>query len=210
MFYDPRSEPHGLPHNPWNALISPRPIGWISTVSADGIANLAPYSFFNAVSGSPPFVMFSSTPRKHSLTNIEATGEFVVNVVSSDLCKQMNQSSAVFPPEVDEFERVGLAKAPCRNVKPPRVAAAPAAIECNLYQTIPLQPKSGLPSATTIVIGEVVGIHIDDAMLFDGRVDTRRIKPVARLGYMDYSVTEEIFEMLRPDFQFAGRANADH
>jgi len=210
MFYDPRSEPHGLPHNPWNALISPRPIGWISTVSADGIANLAPYSFFNAVSGSPPFVMFSSTPRKHSLTNIEATGEFVVNVVSSDLCKQMNESSAVFPPEVDEFERVGLAKAACRNVKAPRVAAAPAAIECILYQAIPLRPKSGLPSATTIVIGEVVGIHIDDAILTDGLVDTRRLRPVARLGYMDYSITEEIFEMLRPDFQFAGRPNADH
>jgi flavin reductase (DIM6/NTAB) family NADH-FMN oxidoreductase RutF len=122
----------------------------------------------------------------------------------------MNESSAVFPPEVDEFERVGLAKAACRNVKAPRVAAAPAAIECILYQTIPLRPKSGLPSATTIVIGEVVGIHIDDAILTDGLVDTRRLRPVARLGYMDYSITEEIFEMLRPDFQFAGRPNADH
>ena len=97
-----------------------------------------------------------------------------------------------------------------RKVKAPRVAAAPAAIECILYQAIPLRPKSGLPSATTIVIGEVVGIHIDDAILTDGLVDTRRLRPVARLGYMDYSITEEIFEMLRPDFQFAGRPNADH
>ena len=103
MFYDPRSEPHGLPHNPWNALISPRPIGWISTVSADGIANLAPYSFFNAVSGSPPFVMFSSTPRKHSLTNIEATGEFVVNLATYAQREAVNATSASLPPGEDEF-----------------------------------------------------------------------------------------------------------
>jgi flavin reductase (DIM6/NTAB) family NADH-FMN oxidoreductase RutF len=211
MFYDPRSEPHGLPHNPWNALVSPRPIGWISTLSADGIANLAPYSFFNAVAGNPPFVMFSSTPRKHSLANIEATGEFAVNVATWDLRLQMNQSSAIYPPEVDEFEMVGLAKAHCRNIRAPRVAAAPAAIECILYQTIPLKPKSGLPSSTTIIIGEVVGIHIDDAILTDGRVDSARMRPLARLGYMDYSVTDKIFEMLRPVLDPADRkANADH
>lgn len=211
MFYDPRSEPHGLPHNPWNALVSPRPIGWISTLSPDGVANLAPYSFFNAVSGNPPFVMFSSTPRKHSLSNIEATGEFVVNVVSWDLRTQMNQSSAFYAADVDEFEKVGLAKAPCRNVRPPRVAAAPASIECLLYQVIPLKPKSGLPSASTVVIGEVVGIHIDDAVIRDGRVDPTLFRPVARLGYMDYSVTDEVFEMLRPVLNASsGKPDADH
>lgn len=211
MFYDPRSEPHGLPHNPWNALVSPRPIGWISTLSADGVPNLAPYSFFNAISGNPPFVMFSSTPRKNSLANIEASGEFAVNVATWDLRLQMNQTSAVYPPELDEFEMAGLAKAPCRNIRVPRVAAAPAAIECILYQTIPLEPKSGLPSSTTVIIGEVVGIHIDDAVISNGRVDTTRMRPIARLGYMDYSVTDRVFEMLRPVLEPLGeKADADH
>lgn len=211
MFYDPRNEPHGLPHNPWNALVSPRPIGWISTLSTDGIANLAPYSFFNALSGNPPFLMFSSTPRKHSLANIEATGEFAVNVATWDLRWQMNQSSAIYPPEVDEFEMVGLAKASCRNIRAPRVAASPAAIECILYQTIPLKPKSGLPSSTTVIIGEVVGIHIDDAILTNGLVDSARMRPIARLGYMDYSVTDGVFEMLRPVLEPSGeKVDADH
>lgn len=201
MFYDPRSNPHRLPHNPWTALITPRPIGWISTRAGDGTPNLAPYSFFNAVATSPPFVMFSSTPRKNSLENIEATGEFAVNVATWDLREAMNRSSAPYPHGVDEFEIAGLSKAPCRNIRAPRVARSPIAIECILYDTIPLKPKSGLPCTTTLVLGEVVGIHIDDAILSDGRVDTARVRPLARLGYMDYSVTDTVFEMLRPTYE---------
>lgn len=198
MFYDPRSEAHGLPHNPWTALVTPRPIGWISTLDAEGVANLAPYSCFNQISGSPPFVMFASTPRKHSLTNIEATGEFACNLATWDLREAMNQSSAPYPPGLDEFAAAGLAKAACRNIAAPRVADSPIVLECVLYDLIALKPKSGLPSHSTMVIGEVVGIHIDDTALTDGRVDTARIKPLARLGYMDYLKADDLFEMLRP------------
>jgi flavin reductase (DIM6/NTAB) family NADH-FMN oxidoreductase RutF len=202
MFYDPRKDPHGLPHNPWTALVTPRPIGWISSLGADGTANLAPYSFFNAVAGSPPFVLFSSTPRKNSLENVETSGEFAVNIATWDLREAMNRSSAPYPHGVDEFEVVGLAKAPCRNIRAPRVARSPIVIECTLNDTIPLKPKSGLPCATTLVLGEVVGIYIDDAILSsDGRVDTARMRPIARLGYMDYSVTDMVFEMMRPTLE---------
>ena len=199
MFYDPRSDSHGLPHNPWTALVSPRPIGWISSRAADGTLNLAPYSFFNAVAGTPPMVMFSSTPRKDSLSNIEASGEFAANVATWDLREAMNLSSATVEAGIDEFSLTGLTPAPCRNIAAPRVAESPISLECILYQTIPLKPKSGLACATTVVIGEVVGIHIADEALTDGRVDTARIRPLARLGYMDYSVTDAVFEMFRPD-----------
>ncbi|MCQ8781887.1 flavin reductase family protein [Mangrovibrevibacter kandeliae] len=199
MFYDPRSDEHGLPHNPWTALVTPRPIGWISSRDADGTPNLAPYSFFNAVAGRPPMVMFSSTPRKHSLNNIEATGEFAVNVATWDLREAMNLSSATVEADIDEFRLTGLTTAPCRNIGAPRVAESPISIECTLYQAIPLVPKSGLECSTTLVIGEVVGIHIADAAINEGRVDTTRIRPLARLGYMDYSVTDSVFEMLRPN-----------
>ena len=207
MFYDPRRDEHGLPRNPWTAVITPRPIGWISTRSKDGLANLAPYSFFNAAAGSPPFVMFSSTPRKNSLTNIEETGVFAVNIATWDLREQMNLSSAPFDGELDEFRATGLEKAECRNIDVPRVAASPIAIECELYQTIPLEPKSGLPCLTTIVIGEVVGVHIDDAILTDGLIDTARMKPLSRLGYMDYAATDAVFEMLRPEPEEMARAD---
>lgn len=198
MFYDPRTDHHGLPHDPWTALVTPRPIGWISTLSAEGIANIAPYSFFNSVAASPPFVMFSSTPRKDSLRNIEATGEFAVNIATWDLREVMNASSAPHPADVDEFEMAGIEKAGCRNIKTPRVKASPIAIECVLYDTMALKPRSGLPCRTTLVIGEVVGIHIDPSILVDGRLDTTRLRPLSRLGYFDYSVTDEVFEMLRP------------
>ncbi len=212
MFYDPRSEPHGLPHNPWTALVTPRPIGWISSLDAEGTANLAPYSFFNAVASSPPFVLFSSTPRKNSLENAEAVGEFAVNIATWDLREAMNQSSAPYSAVVDEFAAVGLEKAPCRNIRAPRVARSPVAIECVLYDTIALKPRSGLPCTTTLILGEVVGIHIDDAVITEGRVDTARMRPLARLGYMDYAVTDTVFEMLRPTLDAPTReqANADY
>ena len=207
MFYDPRSEDHGLARNPWTALITPRPIGWISTRALNGTSNLAPYSFFNAAAGTPPFVMFSSTPRKNSLENIEATGEFCVNIATAELREAMNLSSAPFDADVDEFRATGLEPAQCRNIDVPRVAASPVGIECILNKVVPLQPASGLPCQTTIVIGEVVGIHIDDAILTDGRIDTARMRPLARLGYMDYSVTDAVFEMLRPDPEEMARAD---
>ena len=218
MFYDPRSEAHGLPHNPWTALVTPRPIGWISSLAADGTPNLAPYSFFNAAAGNPPFVMFSSTPRKHSQDNIEATGEFAVNLATWELREQVNLSSGTYDAHIDEFALTGLTPAPCRNIKAPRVAESPVAIECILYDTIPLRPKSGLPSQTTIILGEVVGIHIDDAALTpEGRFDVARARPLSRLGYMDYAVTDTLFEMLRPDVEKVlgemdpeRRARADH
>lgn len=198
MFYDPRSEPHGLAHNPWTALVVPRPIGWISTLSADGVANLAPYSFFNAVSGSPPFLMFSSAGRKDSQANVEATGEFVANMATADLALAMNTSSATVAPDVDEFVLAGLEKAPCKNVAVPRVLASPIAIECVLTQIVPLVSRDGKAGRSNLIIGEVVGIHIEDDVIVDGLLDITRIRPLSRLGYMDYAITEDVFAMHRP------------
>lgn len=198
MFYDPRSEDHGLPHNPWLALIVPRPIGWISTVGPDGTPNLAPYSCFNAISSRPPHLMFSSDSAKDSVTNAEATGCFCANLATWELREQMNQSSAPYPPEVDEFEAAGLTAAPCRNIPVMRVAESPVAIECRLSQVITLTPSSGLPCENRVAIGEVVGIHIDERVLKDGLVDVEELKPLGRMGYREYTVPPRSFEMNRP------------
>lgn len=198
MFYDPRTEDHGLPHNPWLALVVPRPIGWISTVAADGTANLAPYSCFNAISGRPPHVMFSSDNAKDSIANAESTGYFCCNIATFDLREQMNQSSAAYPPEIDEFAASGLTAVPCRNIPVPRVGESPVAIECKLSQVITLTPSSGLPCENRIAIGEVVGIHIDESVLRDGLVDVELLKPLGRMGYREYTVPPRSFEMLRP------------
>lgn len=199
MFYDPRSEDHGLAHSPWTALVVPRPIGWISSISAVGIANLAPYSFFNAVSGAPPFVMFSSAGRKDSQTNIEATGEFVVNMAVAGLKDAMNLTSAPFAPGVDEFERAGLEKAPCRNVGVPRVAASPVVLECILNSVTALTARDGTRVRSDVIFGEVVGIHIADEVIRDGMLDITRMRPLSRLGYMDYAIIEDVFAIARPD-----------
>lgn len=199
MFYDPRSEEHGLAHTPWTALVAPRPIGWISSLSENGVPNLAPYSFFNAVSGVPPFVMFASAGRKDSQANIEATGEFVVNMAVAALKDEMNLTSAPFVPDIDEFDRAGLEKAPCRNVAVPRVAASPVALECLLNQVLPLTAKNGTRASSDVIFGEVVGIHIADDVIIDGKLDTARMRPLARLGYMDYAIIDEVFSMPRPD-----------
>lgn len=203
MHYRP-SDGHGLPHDPFKAIVAPRPIGWISTLDAEGRPNLAPYSFFNAVADSPPAVMFSTTGRKigrdeskDSVTNIRATGEFVANIVSWELRDAMNASSGHFAPGEDEFEIAGLEKAPCIEVAPPRVAAAPAALECRLMREIVL-PCNRPDSENIVVIGEVVAVHIDDAMLVDGMFDLTRHQPVARCGYRDYAVVREVFQMNRP------------
>lgn len=196
MFYDAVENSHGLRHDPFKALVVPRPIGWISSLSADGVANLAPYSFFNAVSNRPNIVMFSSGGRKDSAANIEATGEFVCNMATWDLREAMNQSSAIVDRDIDEFELAGLEKVPSRLVKPPRVASSPVAFECTYLQTVELPPSGGVPNL--VVFGQVIGIHIDDDVIADGMVDVTKFKPIARLGYNDYAVVEKLFTMERP------------
>lgn len=201
MFYDPRTEDHGLPRNPWLAIILPRPIGWISTAAADGTPNLAPYSCFNSVASHPPHVMFSSDDAKDSINNAEATGYFCCNLATFELREQMNQSSARYPPEIDEFEAAGLTAVPCKNIPVMRVAESPVAVECKLSQVITLTPSSGLPCTNRVAIGEVVGIHIDGRVLKEGLVDVEELKPLGRMGYLEYTVPPRSFEMLRPELK---------
>ncbi|MCV2868015.1 flavin reductase family protein [Defluviimonas sp. WL0002] len=191
MFYRPE-DGHGLPHNPFNAIITPRPIGWISTRGSQG-DNIAPYSFFNGVAYTPPQVVFSSTEEKDSLSNLRETGVFAVNIVEYAMRDQMNVSSGSYPPQTDEFMLAGIAKAECETIDCPRVGDAPATLECRVHQIVPL-----LGSANFLTIGEVTGIHLRDDCLVDGRFDVTRFQPLARLGYRDYSVVTEVFEMLRP------------
>ncbi|MFN0115795.1 MAG: flavin reductase family protein [Paracoccaceae bacterium] len=200
MYYRPQ-DGHGLPHNPFTAIVSPRPIGWISTRGTDGADNLAPYSFFNAVAYTPPQVMFSSTGRKpdrgdtkDSVTNARDTGVFAVNIVSHALKDAMNLSSGPWPRNTDEFALANLAKAPCLTIDCPRVAAAPATLECRVVDIVTLRGRSNL-----LVIGEVTGVHLDDRFLVDGRWDVTLYRPLARGGYRDYAVVEAVFAMDRPD-----------
>jgi flavin reductase (DIM6/NTAB) family NADH-FMN oxidoreductase RutF len=201
MFYDTLENRHGLKHDPFKALIVPRPIGWISTRDANGVANLAPYSYFNAVGDRPHYVMFGSSGVKDSLKNIEATGEFTCNLVSYELRDAMNLTSAPVPHGIDEFGVAGLTAAPGKMVKSPRVAQSPVAFECRHHQTIPLPGAGRYAANAHLVIGLVVGIHIDDRYVKDGVVDVGAMKPVARLGYMDYAVVtpETMFAINRPE-----------
>ena len=201
MHYDARKRDHGLAHDPFKALVAPRPIGWIGSIDAEGRANLAPYSFFNAVSDRPPMVMFSSGGHKDSLRNIEAIGEFTCSLATWALRDAMNLSSATVAPQVDEFDLARLQSAPSRFVKPPRVAASPAALECRLWKVQPLPAPSGRPDAAyTVVFGEVVGIYIDDALIHEGLVQTGAMQPIARMGYMEYSTVspDTVFRLNRP------------
>jgi flavin reductase (DIM6/NTAB) family NADH-FMN oxidoreductase RutF len=204
MYYDPEKNDHGLPHNPFKSLIVPRPIGWISSVSAQGIHNLAPYSQFQMVNGACPYVMvgcnqYDTGKRKDTVVNIEQTGEFVCNMVTYDLRTAMNASAAELPPEVDEFAVAGLSKAPSVRVKPCRVAESPVHLECRHYQTIRL-PGYTPAQSVDMIIGKVVLIHIKDEVIdANGKVDIVKIRPLARLGYFDYAVIDQIFEILRPD-----------
>ena len=198
MFYTTDTNDHGLPHNPFKAIVSPRPIGWISTLDANGRTNLAPYSFFNAVNDKPPMVVFSSSGYKDSVANIDATGEFVCNMASFDLKEQMNTSSAMVPHEVSEFELAGLETAASELVKPPRIAGTASALECRHLQTQRLTDLGGQETDNYLVLGQVVGIYMDERFIVDGRFDVTRVQPLARLGYMDYSVTTDVFEMHRP------------
>ena len=201
MHYATSARAPGLAHDPFKALAVPRPIGWIATVDAAGVPNLAPYSFFNAVSDRPPMVMFSSGGTKDSLRNILATGEFTCSIASQALTDAMNLSSAPVAPGVSEFGLAGLDAAPSMLVKPPRVAQAPAAFECRLWKTIELPLPAGKGGvAYTMVIGEVVAVYIDDQYIRNGIVDTGAMRPLARLGYMDYAVVspESMFTLNRP------------
>lgn len=203
MFYRPQ-DGHGLPHNPFNQLVVPRPIGWISSRGADGRVNLAPFSFFNAVAYAPPQVMFALTgPHaaggyKDSLRNVLETGEFCFNIATWKLREQVNLTSAPAPPGTDEFELAGLTKRPARVVDVPLVDESPANFECKLVTSVQL-PTPDPDDPNTVVFGEVVGVHINDDVLVDGLVDVLRLDPIARLGYNDqYTRVTEIFRMTRP------------
>jgi flavin reductase (DIM6/NTAB) family NADH-FMN oxidoreductase RutF len=200
MFYETSTNAHGLPHDPFKAIVTPRPIGWITAMSAQGEVNLSPYSFFNAISERPPMVAFSSAGKKDALTFIEETGEFVCNLATYDLREQMNATSAVLPRGENEMAHAGLTPAPSRLVKPPRVADALAALECKWLQTVPLSPLGGGDPSYYLVIGQVVGIHIDDRYIVNGLVDTAAMRPIARSGYRDYFVAtpETKFSITRP------------
>jgi flavin reductase (DIM6/NTAB) family NADH-FMN oxidoreductase RutF len=198
MHYDPLKNDHGLPHRPFNALVVPRPIGWISTIGLDGQVNLAPYSYFNAAANDPPMVMFSSTGKKDSQTNAERTGEFTCSLCTWDLRNEMNITSSPVGPGVSEPALAGLEMAPSRVVKPPRVARAPAALECKYLKTVELKTVAGGAVESQIIFGQVVSIYIDDAIITDGYVDWTKAKPLARLGYMEYTMVETVFEMKMP------------
>ena len=206
MFYEPRNKDHGLPRNPFNSLVIPRPIGWISTVDNSGVFNLAPYSFFNAVSYSPPTVMFcggagsASDATKDSIRNVEATGEFVCNLATWATREQMNQSSATLPPDADEIELTGLTPVASTLVSPPRIKEAPVHLECRHVKSVDIP---GWTPADTykMIIGEVVGIHINDEMISaEGVIDVARLIPIGRLGYNDYTRVsdESMFTLERP------------
>jgi len=201
MHFDTASNQHGLKHNPFKALVAPRPVGWIGTRAGDGTRNLAPYSFFNAISDRPPMVMFSSGGMKDTLRNVLASGEFTCSMATWDLREAMNMSSAAVASGVDEFELAGLTAADSPYGRAPFVAEAPAALICQLWQTLELPAhRDGEPSSYTLVMGRVVGIHIRDELIVDGLVPTAQLRPLARMGYMDFSVVtpENTFTMNRP------------
>ncbi len=200
MFYLPK-DGHGLPHNPFNAIVTPRPIGWISSRSRDGNDNLAPYSFFNAIAYEPPQVMFASTgskpdqtDAKDSLANIRDTGIFCVNIVEYAMRDAMNASSASLPATTDEFAHAGLERAECATIPCARVANAPATLECKVTDIVALKG-----SLNTMVMGEVTGVHMRDDCIINGVFDVTTFRPLARLGYRDYTSVTELFSVTRPD-----------
>jgi flavin reductase (DIM6/NTAB) family NADH-FMN oxidoreductase RutF len=197
MFYEPRLG-HGLPHDPFKAIVAPRPIGWISTLDRQGRPNLAPYSFFNAIHSSPPMLAFTSESMKHSAANAIATGEFVYNLSTHALFDAMNISSGDLAEGESEFAAAGLAMAASAIVKAPRVAASPASLECRVTGSMQLRDIEGQLVKGWLIMGQVVGVHIDEAYLTNGRFDTVRAQSLARLGYRDYSVVTAMFEAARP------------
>ncbi len=198
MFYDPRANDRPLPHDPFKAIVAPRPIGWITSMSAKGELNLAPYSYFNGVMSKPNLVMFSSEGHKDTVSFIEETKEFVCSLATWDLRDAMNQTSGPYPRGVNEMERAGLKPAASVMVKPPRVAQSPCALECKLLKIVSLNDVDGKLLDQYVVFGQVVGVHIDDRFIKDGRLDTAAMKPIARCGYNEYAVVGELFAMTRP------------
>jgi flavin reductase (DIM6/NTAB) family NADH-FMN oxidoreductase RutF len=217
MFFDPTDgmRPSPFSHSVYNALVVPRPIGWITTLSVGGVINLAPFSFFNSVSGSPPCVMYcpnsfkaGTTEQKDSLVNVEATKEFVFNMCTYELREEMVHTASVSPASIDEMAAAGIAAASSKLVAPPRVAASPIAMECKYLQTVDL-PQAPDGSRQVVVIGQVVGIHIADDVIVDGIIDVRKVNPLARLGYLDYAKLDfdTMFEMRPPGLPAGAKAN---
>lgn len=198
MFYETAANRHGLPHDPFKAIVSPRPIGWIGTRAADGSLNLAPYSFFNAISDRPKLVMFSSSTYKDSVRNIEETAEFTASFASRNLSAAVNLTSVAAPHGESEFEIAGLTPVEGTLVKAPFVGEAFAALECRMTEIVRPKGLDGAASESYVVFGEVVGIHIRDEAIRDGRFDAAIVRPLARLGYMDYCDGGDVFEMVRP------------
>ena len=198
MFYDTRDNSRTLRHDPFKAIVAPRPIGWVTSISAKGEINLAPYSYFNGVLSRPNLVMFSSEGFKDSVSNVRETGEFVCNLATWDLRDAMNMTSAPMPHGENEMKRAGLEPARSHLVKPPRVAASPCALECKLIRIVQLNDIDGSPLDGHVVIGRVIGVYIDDRFIKNGRLDTAAMKPIARCGYDEYAVVERMFAMTRP------------
>ncbi len=199
--YEPQKG-HGLPHDPFNAIVGPRPIGWIASQSHTGVVNLAPYSFFNAFNYIPPIIGFSSIGYKDTVRNVQETGEFVWNLVTADLLEVMNQSCAPYPPEVSEFDATGLEQTPSKLVKPPRVAIAKVAFECRCTEIMQLKSFSGEALPTWLVLGEVVNVHIDQSLLINGIYDTAAAGHVLRGGGpADYFTIgpEQLIKLGRPE-----------
>lgn len=198
MIVDPAST---SPANSYKLLIGavvPRPIAFVSTVSAEGILNLAPFSFFNALCGDPPIVCFSTSvrqPRKDSLVNVQATREFVVNIVGEDIAEQMNLCSGEYPPEVDEFQVSGLTPIPSDLVRPPRVLESKVNMECRLMQIVEVSTR---PGGGSLIIGEVVRFHVDDSIVDDFRIDPDKLRAIGRMGGNEYTRTRDRFQMIRP------------
>lgn len=198
IFFEPHARDTSLlPRDPFKALIAPRPIGWISTVDGAGRSNIAPYSFFNAVSDKPAVVAFASEGEKDTLRNTRATGEFVCSLATWDLRDAMNSTAASLPPGVSEFDHAGLATAPCVKVKAPRVSLSPWSLECVVIGEVPVTVRDG-SRRYFLVLGEVVGVHIDERFIVDGKVDTAAMRPIARGGYDEYAVVESVFRLGRP------------
>jgi flavin reductase (DIM6/NTAB) family NADH-FMN oxidoreductase RutF len=199
MFYEPdKRDQARLRFDPFKAIVAPRPIGWITSMNRNGEVNLAPYSFFNGVNSRPNLVMFASEGRKDSVSFIAETGEFVCNLATWDLREAMNATSAPLPRGVSEMERAGLASAPSRLVRPPRVAASPCALECRLTKIVTMETFDQMPVDCHVVFGQVIGVYIDDRFIVDGRLDTAALRPIARCGYDEYAVVEGVFAMQRP------------
>lgn len=210
MYFDPAiagMKPDPFKFTVYNALVVPRPIGWISTISTDGVINLAPFSFFNSLSADPPCVMYcpngvkpGTDEKKDSLTNVEATGEFVYNMCTTELGEAMVRTAVHEPASVDEMAAAGLTAVACEKVKPPRIGESPISLECRYLQTVTM-PKPLRGAQSQMVIGEVVGIHVADEMIVDGIIDVRKVRPLARLGYLDYATIEpeNVFSMRATD-----------